>query len=72
MCIIISGFFGATLLGLLLIPFYYIKVGSFSHTAGHRLENVPDAFEQMRNNWQIIAATVGKTVTHLLIKKDLH
>ena len=43
-----------------MIPFYYIKAGSFSHTADHRLENVPDAFKQMGNNPVIVAATVGK------------
>ena len=47
-------------MSLLLIPFYYIKAGSFSHTAEHRLENVPDAFKQMANNIVIIAATVGE------------
>ena len=45
-------------MSLLLIPFYYIKAVSFSHTAEHRLENVPDAFKQMANNGVIIAATV--------------
>ena len=47
-------------MSLLLIPFYYIKAGSFSHTAERRWENVPDAFKQMTNNGVIIAATVGK------------
>lgn len=47
------------MLGLLLIPFYYIKAGNFSNTADHRLENVKDAFVQMGNNWRIILATVG-------------
>ncbi|KAL4220818.1 hypothetical protein ACF0H5_019086 [Mactra antiquata] len=58
-----EGFFGALVLGLLLIPFYYIDAGTFSTAAGHRLENVPDAFEQMRNNWRIILATVGNIVS---------
>ena len=47
-------------MSLLLIPFYYIKAGSFSHTAELRLENVPGAFKQMTNNGVIIAATVGE------------
>ena len=47
-------------MSLLLIPFYYIKAGSFSHTAEHRLENVPHAFKQVANNGVIIAATVGE------------
>ena len=50
-------------MSLLLISFYYIKAGSFSHTAEHRLENVPDAFKQMANNGVIIAATVGELST---------
>ena len=47
-------------MNLLLIPFYYIKVGSFSHTAEHRFEIVLDAFKQMANNGVIIAATVDE------------
>ena len=47
-------------MSLLLISFYYIKACSFSHTAEHRLENVPDAFKQMANNGVKIAATVGE------------
>ena len=47
-------------MSLLLIPFYYIKAASFSHTAEHRLENVPDAFKQMAKNAVINAATVGE------------
>ena len=38
-----------------MIPFYYIKAGSLSHTAEHGLENVPDAFKQMANNGVMIA-----------------
>ena len=45
-------------MSLLLIPFYYIKVGSFNHTAEHRWENVLDVFKQMANNGVIIAAPV--------------
>lgn len=58
-----EGFWGAIVLGLLLIPFYYIKAGQFSNTAEHRLENVPDAFKQMGNNPVIIAATVGNILS---------
>ena len=47
-------------MSLLLLPFNYIKAGSFSHTAEHRLENVPHALKQMANNGVIIAATVGE------------
>ncbi|XP_060596006.1 solute carrier family 35 member F6-like [Ruditapes philippinarum] len=58
-----EGLFGALVLGLLLIPFYYIDAGSFSHAAGNRLENVHDAFVQMGNNWRIILATVGNIMS---------
>ncbi|XP_052285284.1 solute carrier family 35 member F6-like isoform X2 [Dreissena polymorpha] len=58
-----EGLWGFLCLGLLLIPFYYIKVGNFSQTAGHRLENVPDAFEQMKNNRHIILAIVGNIIS---------
>ena len=47
-------------MNLMLIPFNYIKAGSFRHTAEHRFENVQDAFKQMGNNEVIIAATVGE------------
>ena len=45
---------------LLLIPFYYIKAGSFSQTNEHRVENILDACKQMANNGVITAATVGE------------
>ena len=47
-------------MSLLLIPFYYIKACFFSHTAEHRLENIPDAFKQMANNGVTTVATVGE------------
>lgn len=58
-----EGFWGFIVLGLLLIPFYYINAGNFSNTAEHRLENVPDAFKQMGNNPIIIAATIGNVLS---------
>lgn len=58
-----EGFWGALVLGILLVPFYFIKAGNFSNTAEHRLENVPDAFKQMGNNPVIIAATVGNILS---------
>ena len=67
----VSGFWGALVLGILLIPFYYIKAGNFSNTAEHRLENVPDAFKQMGNNPVIIAATVGKFPSFVIIQSKL-
>ena len=59
-----TGLFGFTILGLLLIPFYYIRVPENSFhwlTADYerRIENTPNAVHQMGNNHIIIYATVG-------------
>ena len=48
------------ILGTLLVPMYYIKVGKdFTTDPDGRLENALDAFEQMKNSWMICLATVG-------------
>ena len=48
------------LLGLLLIPMFFIKVPApFSTDPNGRLENPLEAFTQMANNWQILVATLG-------------
>ena len=58
---LIPGFFGAAVLGALLVPMYYIPANKpFTNDPGH-LENVWEAFNQMHNNWHIILATVGKS-----------
>nr|CAD7197946.1 unnamed protein product [Timema douglasi] len=50
-----EGLFGVIVLGILLIPFYYIKVpDSFSINSRGVLEDIPDAFIQMGNNNLII------------------
>nr|CAD7458803.1 unnamed protein product [Timema tahoe] len=50
-----EGLFGVIVLGILLIPFYYIKVpDSFSINSRGVLEDIPDAFIQMGNNPLII------------------
>lgn len=54
-----EGLFGALVLGVLLIPFYYINAGAFSKLPDNRLENALDAFQQMANNWKIALATLG-------------
>ncbi|KAK2175086.1 hypothetical protein NP493_753g00007 [Ridgeia piscesae] len=59
-----EGFFGASVLGLLLIPMYYIHVGHpFSTDPNGRLENVYDAFAKMGHSWQLILAVVGNIVS---------
>eukprot|EP01101_Sappina_pedata_P004536 TRINITY_DN1947_c0_g1_i1.p2 TRINITY_DN1947_c0_g1~~TRINITY_DN1947_c0_g1_i1.p2 ORF type:complete len:397 (-),score=155.91 TRINITY_DN1947_c0_g1_i1:69-1259(-) len=54
-----EGWFGFFILGLLLIPMYFIKVGStFSTSPDGRLEDALDAFTQMGNNPMIILWTL--------------
>lgn len=53
-----EGLFGFLTLGTLLVPFYYIKVGSpFSDTGS--LENAIDAIIQIKNSWPIMVAISG-------------
>ncbi|CAF1368669.1 unnamed protein product, partial [Didymodactylos carnosus] len=54
-----EGIFGFGTLGLLLIPFYFIKISTSNTGPAHRLEDVAEAFCQMKNNGIIILATVG-------------
>lgn len=45
---------------LLQIPFYFIKVGSpFNNNAHGTLEDLPDAFVQIANNYQLLIAVLG-------------
>lgn len=51
------------MLGLLHIPFYYIKVPyPFSNNSRGSLEDIPEAFVQMWNNKLIILSLLGKLV----------
>lgn len=55
-----EGFFGFSMLSILLIPMYYIKVGEpFNHNANGSLEDFYDALVQLTNNWQLILSTAG-------------
>lgn len=55
-----EGFFGFSVLGMLLVPMYFIKVGPpFNHNAHGVLEDLPDALIQMSNNYQLILAIIG-------------
>jgi len=62
-----EGFFGFFTLSILLIPLYFIKVGSggsfIFKDPDTRVENALDAFYQMGSNWQIILAQVGNVVS---------
>jgi len=59
-----EGIFGFTILSLLCIPFYYIKVGSpISTNVDGTIEDAIDAFIQMGNNYLIIIAIVGNSLS---------
>ncbi|KAL0965018.1 hypothetical protein UPYG_G00275720 [Umbra pygmaea] len=58
-----EGFFGFIILSLLLIPFYFIPVGSFSNNPRNVLEDTLDAFCQIGKNPMIILALLGNTVS---------
>ena len=57
-----EGFFGFTILCLLQIPMYFIKIGKFRDDPEGRVENAPDAFIQLGNSWEVCLATVGKVI----------
>ncbi|XP_055607026.1 solute carrier family 35 member F6 [Uranotaenia lowii] len=59
-----EGFFGFSILGLLLAPMYYISVGPpFNNNPRGVLEDLPDALTQIANNYQLIMAIVGTIVS---------
>lgn len=59
-----EGFFGFSVLGLFLIPMYYIKVGPpFNDNAHSVLEDLPDALIQIGNNWQLQMAIAGTIIS---------
>lgn len=59
-----EGFFGFSILGLLLIPMYFIQVmPPFNNNARGVLEDLPDALVQMKNNYQLIMAIIGTIVS---------
>lgn len=50
-----EGFFGCGVCGLVLLIFYFVPGSS----VGNRMENTPDAFVQMGNNWLILLCCLG-------------
>ncbi|XP_033763645.1 solute carrier family 35 member F6-like isoform X2 [Pecten maximus] len=58
-----EGLWGFIILGILLVPFYFIHAPVFSKLPSHRLEDPLDAFRQISNNWQIAAAVIGNIVS---------
>ena len=59
-----EGFFGACIMSLLLIPFYYIRVGNdIFDNPGGVIEDSIDAFVQIGNNWQVAVGVIGTIVS---------
>ncbi|XP_058821492.1 solute carrier family 35 member F6 [Topomyia yanbarensis] len=59
-----EGFFGFSILGIMLIPMYFIKmIPPFNNNARGVLEDLPDALVQMKNNYQLILAIIGTIVS---------
>lgn len=58
-----EGFFGFFVLSFLLIPMYFIPVGSFSGNPRQVLEDALDAFCQIGNKPLILLALLGNTVS---------
>ncbi|XP_003971853.1 solute carrier family 35 member F6 [Takifugu rubripes] len=58
-----EGFFGFVVLSLLLIPMYFIPVGSFGDNPRQVLEDAIDAFCQIGNQPLILLALLGNTVS---------
>ncbi|XP_036405998.1 solute carrier family 35 member F6 [Megalops cyprinoides] len=58
-----EGFFGFVILSILLIPMFYIPVGSFSNNPRQVLEDALDAFCQIGHQPMIVLALLGNTVS---------
>ncbi|XP_055706840.1 solute carrier family 35 member F6 isoform X2 [Phlebotomus papatasi] len=59
-----EGFFGFSVLGTLLIPFYFIHVGPpFNNNARGTLEDFVDALVQIRNSWQLLFSIFGTIIS---------
>nr|XP_023027987.1 solute carrier family 35 member F6 [Leptinotarsa decemlineata] len=60
-----EGLFGFVVLGLLQIPFYFIRAGPpVTQNVGDRLEDAIDAFVQIGHSWQLTVAVLG-TITSI-------
>lgn len=56
------GLFGAAIFCILLVVMFFIRVPPpFSHDPEGRLENILDAFDQIRANMKILALLIGKS-----------
>jgi len=55
-----EGIFGFVILSTLLVPMYYIKIGS---DGGYPIEDAEDALQQISNSWVIAVSLVGYVVS---------
>lgn len=61
-----EGLFGFSVLALLQLPFYYIRVGPpFTNSTSGALEDVVDALVQVAHSWQLVLAILGIYCTAL-------
>lgn len=59
-----EGFFGFTLLSLLLIPMYFIDVGNMIFkNPGGRIEDAIDGFYQIYNSWEVSCGFLGTIIS---------
>lgn len=59
-----EGTFGFVVMSLLLIPFYFIKVGSpFAENAHGVMEDFPDAITQIYNNGWLLVSCIGTMIS---------
>ncbi|KAG1664858.1 Solute carrier family 35 member F6 [Nymphon striatum] len=59
-----EGFFGFSILAILLVPMYYIPVGHvLFHNPDGNMEDAIDGFYQIGNNWQVALAFCGTIVS---------
>jgi len=58
-----AGFFGMTILGILLIPMYYVPAGDFSGNPRGVLEDALDGLYQMGHNPTLALAQLGSIIS---------
>uniref|UniRef100_A0A023GP72 Putative conserved plasma membrane protein n=1 Tax=Amblyomma triste TaxID=251400 RepID=A0A023GP72_AMBTT len=59
-----EGFFGFVVLGVLLVPMYFIPAGNtIFQNPGGQLEDAIDGFIQIGNSWQVCAGVIGTVLS---------
>lgn len=62
----LEGLFGAIVSITLLIPFSFVSSGPFSKLPNSRIEDIKDAFLQMRSSWILALCVVGSVVSKVI------